>query len=137
MYKEDTISLGDDEPFTHEPFTNNQFDEVDTMVLNCYNTISMAVGTEASLLRQVPSAHMLTNADMLPLHVCYMSLYIVSSNYNMSCCVPLSNAYSFLCSHEINDACCAGCKGKMADGSELSGAFWLQTQVHPATLLVT
>jgi len=127
MYEEDAISLGDvNEPIAHEPFTDDEFDEIDAMVLDHYNAMSMAMGTEASLFRQVPSAHVLTDTDMLPLHVRFMpSLYIASSNYNLSCCVPSSNAYSFLCSHEINDACCAGCKGKMADGSELSGAFWL------------
>ena len=41
----------------------------------------------------------------------------------MSCHV-LSSAYN-ICSHEIHDACCANCKGKMADGSEISHAFWL------------
>jgi len=95
------------------------------MVLDHYNATSMVMGMEASLFRQVPSACMLTDTDTLYLHVCFMlALYIVSSNYNLSCCV-LSNAYIRLCSHEINDARCAGCKGKMADGSELSGAFWL------------
>jgi len=122
MYEEDAISLEDDEPFTHEPFTDDEFNEIDMMVLNCYNTTSMAMDVEASLFRQVPSAHMLTDTDMLPLHVLYMpALYIVSSNYNMSCHV-LRNAYTCSCS---NNVCCAGCKGKMADDSELSGAFWL------------
>jgi len=124
-YEEDAISLGDDEPFAHEPFANDEFNEIDTMVLDRYNAMSMAMGAEASLFRQVPSAHMLTDTDMLPLHVRFMpALYIASSNYNLSCRV-LSNAYICSCSHEINDARCAGCKGKMADGSELSGAFWL------------
>jgi len=90
--------------------------------LDCYNATSMAMGAEASLFRQVPSAHMLIDTDMLPLHVRYMpSLYIVSSHYNMSC-RNSRNAYTCSCS---NDACCAGCKGKMVNDSELSGAFWL------------
>jgi len=83
MYEEDAISLGDDEPITHEPFSDDEFDEIDAMVLNRYNTMSMAMDVEASLFRQVPSAHMLTDADMLPLHVRYtLSLYIASSIYN-------------------------------------------------------
>ena len=54
------------------------------MILNHYNTVLMNLGTEASLFRQVPSAHTLTHTDMLPLHVCYMlALYIVSKYYNM------------------------------------------------------
>ena len=94
------------------------------MVLDHYNMVSMNLGAEASLFRQVPLAHVLTHADMLPLHVCYMpALYIASSIYNMSCCVS-STAYK-VCSHEIHDACCVNCKGKMADGSEISDAFWL------------
>jgi len=122
MYEEDAISLGDDEPFAHEPFADDEFDEVDAMVLDRYNVMSMAMDAEASLFRQVPSAHMLTNADTLPLHVRDTpSLYIVSSIYNMSCHCS-RNAYTCSC---LNNARCAGCKGKMANDSELSGAFWL------------
>ena len=33
MYEEDAISLGDDEPIAHEPFADNEFDEIDAMVL--------------------------------------------------------------------------------------------------------
>jgi len=74
---------------------------------------------------EVPSAHMLTDTDMLPLHVQYTpALYIVSSNYNLSCRVS-SNAYICSCSHEMSDARCARCKGKTANDSKLSGAFWL------------
>jgi len=124
MYEEGAISLGDDEPFTHELFTDDEFDEIDVMVLNCYNATSMVMCAEASLFRQVPSAHMLTDTDMLPLHVHYTpSLYIVSSTYNMSCHVS-SKAYICSCS-EMNGAHCAKCKGKMVDNSKLSGAFWL------------
>jgi len=120
MYKEDAISLGDDEPFTHEPFADNEFNEINVMVLDHYNMTSMVMDVEASLFRQVPSAHMLTNADTLPLHVRYTpSLYIVSSIYNMSCHCS-RNAYTCLCSDS-----CVACKGKMVDNSELSGAFWL------------
>ena len=119
MY-EDAISLGDDEPFAHEPFANDEFDEDDTMVLDRYNAMSMAMDAEASLFRQVPSAHMLKNADTLPLNVHYTpSLYIASSIYNMSCRCS-RNAYTCLCSDS-----CVACKGKMVDDSELSGAFWL------------
>ena len=124
--EEDTISLGDEEqPFVYEDFANSEFDKVDMMVFDCYNAVSMNLSMEASLFRQVPSTRtLLTNTDMLPLHVHYMpALYIVSSNYNMSCCVS-SLAYN-ICLHEIYDARCVNCKGKMANGSEMSGAFWL------------
>jgi len=122
MYEEDAISLGDDEPIAHEPFADDEFDEIDVMVLNRYNATSMAMDAEASLFRQVPSACVLTDTDTLPLHVLYTpALYIASSNYNMSCHVS-RNAYICSCS---SNARCAGCKGKMADDSELSGAFWL------------
>ena len=124
--EEDTVSLGDDEePFIYENFVDDEFNEINEMVLDCYNVVSMNLGMEASLFRQVPSACvLLTDTDTLPLHVCYMlALYIVSSNYNMSCCV-LSKACN-ICLHEIHDVQCANCKGKMADGSEMSGAFLL------------
>ena len=122
---EDTVSLGEDEePFVYENFIDDEFDKIDEMVLNCYNVVSMNLGAAASLFRQVPSACTPTHTDMLPLHVHYtLALYMASSIYNMSCHV-LSKAYTF-CSHEIHDACCANCKGKMANGSEMSGAFWL------------
>jgi len=121
MHEEDAISLWDDEPIAHEPFTDNEFDEINTMVLDRCNAMSMVMDVEASLLRQVPSACMLTDTDTLPLHVLYTpALYIVSSNYNMSCHIS-RNAYICSCS---NNAHCAGCKGKMANDSELSG-FWL------------
>jgi len=122
MYEEDAISLGDDEPIAHEPFADDEFNEIDAMVLDRYNTTSMAMDAEASLFRQVPSACVLINTDTLPLHVCYTpALYIASSHYNMSCHI-LSRAYICLCSNNVR---CAGCKGKMVDDSELSGAFWL------------
>ena len=93
------------------------------MVLDRYNAVSMNLGTEASLFRQVPSAHALTHTDTLPLHVRYMpALYIASKYYNMSCRI---SSQAYICLHEIHNACCANCKGKMADGSEISGAFWL------------
>jgi len=53
MYKEDAISLGDDEPITHELFADAGFDEINAMVLDRYNTTSMAMDVEASLFRQV------------------------------------------------------------------------------------
>ena len=122
MYEEDAISLGDDEPFAHEPFADDKFNEIDAMVLDCYNATSMAMDAEASLFRQVLSARVLIDTDTLPLHVRYTpALYIASSHYNLSCRI-LSKAYICSCS---NNACCAGCKGKMVDNSELSGAFWL------------
>jgi len=122
MYEEDAISLGDDEPITHKPFTDDEFNEINVMVLDHYNATSMAMDAEASLFRQVPSARVLIDTDMLPLHVRYTpALYIASSHYNLSCRIS-SNAYICSCS---NNARCAGCKGKMVDDSELSGAFWL------------
>jgi len=122
MYEEDAISLGDDEPIAHKPFADDEFNEIDAMVLDRYNAMSMAMDAEASLFRQVPSACVLIDTDTLPLHVRYTpALYIASSHYNMSCCIS-SKAYICSCS---NNARCAGCKGKMADNSELSGAFWL------------
>ena len=125
--EEDTVSLGDEEdrPFIYEDFADSKFDDVDEMVLDHYNVVSMNLGAEASLFRQVPSTCvLLTHTDTLPLHVCYTpALYIASKYYNMSCRV-LSSAYT-ICSHEIHDAHCVNCKGKMADGSEMSGAFWL------------
>ena len=103
--EEDTISLGDEEdrPFIYEDFTDSEFNNVDKMVLDCYNVVSMNLGTEASLFRQVPPTHvLLTHTDMLPLHVRYTpALYIVSKYYNMSCHVPSS---AYICSHEIHDA---------------------------------
>ena len=122
---EDTISLGDEEerPFIYEDFADSKFDEIDEMVLDCYNVVSMDLGAEASLFRQVPSARALTHTDTLPLHVRYMpALYIVSKYYNLSC---HTSSQAYICSHEIHDAHCANCKGKMADGSEISRAFWL------------
>ena len=85
--EEDTVSLGDDEePYVYEDFVDDKFNEIDEMVLNCYNVVLMNLGAEASLFRQVPSARMLTHTDMLPLHVRYMlALYIASSIYNISC----------------------------------------------------
>ena len=123
--EEDTVSLGDEEePYIYENFVDNEFDEIDKMVLDRYNAVSMNLGMKASLFRQVPSACMQTHTDTLPLHVHYMpALYIASKHFNMSYCV-LSLAYN-ICSHEIHDACCANCNGKMANGSEIPGTFWL------------
>ncbi|KIM58794.1 hypothetical protein SCLCIDRAFT_37680, partial [Scleroderma citrinum Foug A] len=107
--EEDTVSLGDkEEPYVYENFVDDEFNEIDEM---------------ASLFRQVPPARTLTHTDTLPLHVRHtLALYIASKYYNMSCCI---SSQAYICSHEIHDACCANCKGKMADGSEISGAFWL------------
>ena len=52
-------------PFIYEDFTDSKFDDVDEMILNCYNAVSMNLGAEASLFRQVPSTRTLTHADML------------------------------------------------------------------------
>jgi len=67
MYEADAISLGDEEPYAHKLFADDEFNEIDVMVLNCYNMALMAMGAEASLFRQVPSAHVLTDTDTLPL----------------------------------------------------------------------
>ena len=102
--EEDMISLGDEEecPFVYEDFADSKFNNVNEMILNCYNVVSMNLGVEASLFRQVPSACTLTHTDMLPLHVHYTpALYIASNYYNMSCCV-LSQANN-ICSHESHD----------------------------------
>ena len=123
--KEDTVSLGDEEdcPFIYEDFADSKFDDVDKMVLDRYNAVSMNLGAEASLFRQVPSTHTLTHADTLPLHVRYTpALYIASKYYNMLCSI---SSQAYICLHEIHDARCVNCKGKMADGSKMSGAFWL------------
>ena len=97
--EEDTVSLGDDkELFIYENFIDNEFNKMDEMVLDCYNVVSMNLGAEASLFRQIPSAcTLLTDTDTLPLHVHYMlALYIASKYYNMSCCIS-SQAYMYLC----------------------------------------
>ena len=123
--EEDTISLGDEEeqPFVYKDFADSKIDEIDEMVLNRYNAVSMNLGTEASLFRQVPSACTLTHTDTLPLHVRYtLALYIASKYYNLSC---HTSSQAYICLHEIHDVHCANCKGKMANGSEISGAFWL------------
>ena len=123
--EEDTISLGDKEecPFIYEDFANSELDNINEMVLNCYNVVLMNLGAEASLFRQVPSTCALTHTDTLPLHVCYTPvLYIVSKYYNMLCHI---SSQAYICSHDIHDMRCVNCKGKMADGSEMSGAFWL------------
>jgi len=121
MYEEDAISLRDDEPIAHEPFADDEFDEIDAMVLDCYNAMSMVMDVEASLFRQVPSACVLTDTDTLPLHVLYTPALYIACHYNLSCRVS-SKAYICSC---LNNARCAGCKGKMVDNSELSDAFWL------------
>ena len=80
--EEDTISLGDEEerPFVYEDFADNEVDEINEMVLNRYNAVSMNLGMEASLFRQVPPACALTHTDTLPLHVRYTpALYIQST----------------------------------------------------------
>ena len=123
--EEDTISLGDkeDRPFIYEDFADSKFNDINEMVLDCYNVVLMNLGVEASLFRQVPSACTLTHTDTLPLHVCYtLALYIVSKYYNLSC---RTSSQAYICLHEIHDVHCANCKGKMANGSEISGAFWL------------
>ena len=103
--EEDTVSLGDEEecPFIYEDFTDRKFNDVNEMVLDHYNAVSMNLGVEASLFRQVPPTHtLLTHTDTLPLHVCYtLALYIASKYYNMSCHVPSS---AYICLHEIHDA---------------------------------
>ena len=109
---EDTISLGDEEeqPFIYKDFTDSEFNDIDEMVLDCYNVVSMNLGVEASLFRQVPSACVLTHTDTLPLHVRYMpALYIASKYYNLSC---RTSSQAYICSHEIHDARCANVREK-------------------------
>ena len=108
--EEDTVSLGDEEePYVYENFIDDEFDEIDEMVLDRYNAVLMNLGVEASLFRQVPPARVLTHTDMLPLHVRYMpALYIASKYYNMSCRI---SSQAYICSHEIHDVRCANCKG--------------------------
>ena len=57
--EEDTISLSDEEerPFIYKDFTDSEFNNIDEMILDCYNVVLMNLGTEASLFRQVPSTH--------------------------------------------------------------------------------
>ncbi|KIM59847.1 hypothetical protein SCLCIDRAFT_49633, partial [Scleroderma citrinum Foug A] len=93
--EEDTISLGDKE----QPFVYEDF------------TDSEFDKVDAMVLDQYNAVSM------------NLALYIASNYYNMSCRVS-SQAYN-ICSHEIHDMRCANCKGKMADGSEMSSAFWL------------
>ena len=120
--EEDTISLGDDDD---DPFSD-MFNEIDGMVLNRYNVASMDLNTEAALFRQVPFACVLTETDMLPLHVRYMlALYIASSICNNMSSHSYAQSIACSCSHDWNDARCAGCKGKMADKSFMPGQFWL------------
>ena len=62
--EEDTISLGEkEEPYIYENFVDDEFDEIDKMVLDRYNVVSMNLGAEASLFRQVSSACTLTCTD--------------------------------------------------------------------------
>ena len=44
--KEDTVSLGDEEdcPFVYEDFADSEFNDIDEMVLDCYNAVSMNLG---------------------------------------------------------------------------------------------
>ena len=120
--KEDTVSLGDD---NDNPFSD-MFDEIDGMVLDQYNVASMDLDMEAALFRQVPFACVLTETDTLPLHVRYTpALYIAGSIRNNMTSRSFAQSIACSCSHDWNDACCAGCKGKMADKSFMPGQFWL------------
>ena len=99
------------------------YDELDGMVLDRYNAMSMDIGTEANLFRSVPSSpEQASDTDYYMLDVHYMpALYVASSSmYNSSMCRA-----NIICLHEIHDAQCVKCKGKKANGSELQGAFWL------------
>ena len=119
VYDEDTVSLGDDDD---DPFAD-MYNELDGMVLDCYNATSMDIGAEANLFRSVPSSpEPAADTNYYTLDVRYMpALYVASSrSYNTSMC--LANA---ICLHDIYDAQCVKCKGKKADGSKLQGAFWL------------
>ena len=117
-----STSLGDDDD---DPFSD-MFDEIDGMVLDRYNAASMDLDVEAALFRQVPFARVLTETDTLPLHVHYTpALYIASSIHNNMSSRSHAQSIACLCSHDWNDARCAGCKGKMADKSFMPGQFWL------------
>ena len=118
VYDEDTVSLGDDDD---DPFAD-MYDELDGMVLDHYNAMSMDIGAEANLFRSVPSSAEQAADTNYTLDVCFTpALYIASSKlYNTSMCS--ANA---ICFHEVHDAWCVKCKGKKANGSELQGAFWL------------
>ena len=118
VYNEDTVSLGDDDD---DPFAD-MYDELDSMVLDRYNVMSMDIGAEATLFRSVPSSPEQAADTNYMLDVCFTpTLYVASSKmYNMS--MYSANA---ICFHEVHDAQCVKCKGKKANGSELQGAFWL------------
>ena len=119
VYDEDTISLGDDD----DDLFVDMYDELDGMVLNCYNATSMDIGAEANLFRSVPSSpEQAADTNYYTLDVHYTpALYVASSRmYNMSMCLA-----NVICLHNIYDARCVKCKGKKVDGSELQGAFWL------------
>ena len=96
VYDEDTISLGDDDD---DPFAN-MYDELDGMVLNCYNATSMDIGAEANLFRSVPSSPEQAADTNYTLDVHFTpALYIVSSKmYNTS--MYSANA---ICFHEVHD----------------------------------
>ena len=119
VYDEDTVSLGDD---NDDPFTD-MYNELDGMVLDRYNVMSMDIGSEATLFRSVPSSpEQAADTNYYTLDVRYTpALYVASSrSYNTLMCRA-----NIICLHEIHDAWCVKCKGKKADGSELQGAFWL------------
>ena len=108
-----TVSLGNDDD---NPFAD-MYDELDGMVLDCYNATSMDIGTEANLFRSVPSSpELAADTNYYTLDVRYTPTFYVASSrsYNTSMC--LANA---ICLHDIYDARCVQCKGKKADGSEL------------------
>jgi len=69
MYEEDAISLGDDEPFAHEPFTDDEFDEIDAMVLDCVTTMSNSgpypvTPVASQLYSSTPVAHHLLRSRL-------------------------------------------------------------------------
>ena len=83
VYNEDTVSLGDDDD---DPFAN-MYDELDGMVLNCYNAMLMDIGAEANLFRSVPSSpEQAADTNYYTLDVHYTpALYVASSrSYNTS-----------------------------------------------------
>ena len=119
VYNEDTISLGDDDD---DPFAD-MYDELDGMVLDCYNATSMDIGAEANLFRSVPSSpEQAADTNYYTLDVHYMLALYVASNRMYDTLTCLANT---ICLHDIYDARCVKCKGKKANGSELQGAFWL------------
>ena len=115
VYDENTVSLGDDDD---DPFAD-MYDELDSMVLNRYNTMSMDIGAEANLFRSVPSSpEQAADTDYYTLDVRYTpALYVASSRmYDTSTC--LANAISLEAFHYV-----------ISKNIEIKDTLFLQKQV--------